>query len=96
MEIQMITVTTLKPSVPKRLPPPNSDFYHFAETLSADELATLKQVRAFMETNVAPVINTYWVKELSVELSRPCPWTTPTVVEICIGLEINGYLPAEF
>jgi len=22
-------------------------------------------------------------------------WTTPTVVEICISLEINGYLPAE-
>jgi coenzyme PQQ precursor peptide PqqA len=22
-------------------------------------------------------------------------WTTPTIVEICIGLEINGYLPAE-
>jgi coenzyme PQQ precursor peptide PqqA len=108
MEIQMVTVTALKPSVPKQLPPPNSDFYHFAETLSADELATLKQVRAFMETDVAPAINTYWVedafpfellpapKELSLELSRPCPWTTPTVVEICIGLEINGYLPAEF
>ena len=23
-------------------------------------------------------------------------WTPPTLVEICIGLEINGYLPAEF
>jgi len=23
-------------------------------------------------------------------------WTTPTLDEICIGLEINGYLPAEF
>ncbi|MFN3659039.1 MAG: pyrroloquinoline quinone precursor peptide PqqA [Pseudolabrys sp.] len=23
-------------------------------------------------------------------------WSTPTLVEICIGLEINGYLPAEF
>jgi len=23
-------------------------------------------------------------------------WTTPTLVEICSGLEINGYLPAEF
>jgi coenzyme PQQ precursor peptide PqqA len=22
-------------------------------------------------------------------------WTTPTLVELCIGLEINGYLPAE-
>jgi coenzyme PQQ precursor peptide PqqA len=23
-------------------------------------------------------------------------WSTPTLIEICIGLEINGYLPAEF
>jgi coenzyme PQQ precursor peptide PqqA len=23
-------------------------------------------------------------------------WTTPTLTETCIGLEINGYLPAEF
>jgi len=23
-------------------------------------------------------------------------WTTPTIDEICIGLEINGYLPPEF
>jgi len=23
-------------------------------------------------------------------------WRTPTVIEICVGLEINGYLPAEF
>jgi coenzyme PQQ precursor peptide PqqA len=76
----------------------------FAETLSADELATLKQARALMETKVAPVINKYLVedafpfellpafKELNLKLSRPCPWTTPTLVEICIGLEINVYL----
>jgi len=23
-------------------------------------------------------------------------WTAPTLVEVCIGLEINGYLPPEF
>jgi coenzyme PQQ precursor peptide PqqA len=23
-------------------------------------------------------------------------WTTPVLVEVCIGLEINGYLPPEF
>jgi coenzyme PQQ precursor peptide PqqA len=23
-------------------------------------------------------------------------WTTPVLIEICIGLEINGYLGAEF
>jgi alkylation response protein AidB-like acyl-CoA dehydrogenase len=85
MEFQIVTVTALEPSVPKQLPPPNSDFYQFAETLSADELAILKKVRAFMETKVAPVINKYWVedafpfellpafKELNLELSEPCP-----------------------
>jgi coenzyme PQQ precursor peptide PqqA len=27
---------------------------------------------------------------------KPMAWTTPVLVEICVGLEINGYLPAEF
>jgi hypothetical protein len=27
---------------------------------------------------------------------KPMAWTTAHLVEICIGLEINGYLPAEF
>jgi coenzyme PQQ precursor peptide PqqA len=31
-----------------------------------------------------------------VSRERSMTWTTPTLVEICIGLEINGYLPAEF
>jgi coenzyme PQQ precursor peptide PqqA len=25
----------------------------------------------------------------------PMAWTTPVLVEICIGLEINGYMPAD-
>jgi len=29
-------------------------------------------------------------------MENPMAWTTPTLVEICVGLEINGYLPAEF
>jgi glutaryl-CoA dehydrogenase len=48
---------------PKPLPAPNSDFYQLAETLDAKELALLKQVRAFMETKVAPIINKYWVED---------------------------------
>jgi coenzyme PQQ precursor peptide PqqA len=31
-----------------------------------------------------------------IEKGTIMAWTTPTLVEICIGLEINGYLPAEF
>jgi hypothetical protein len=82
MEIQIVTVTALKPSVPKQLPPPNSDFYHSAETLSADELAILKQARAFMETKVAPVVNKYWVEDafpfelLPVQGAEPRALTT--------------------
>src|SRR5262249_60829784 len=48
---------------PQQLPAPNSDFYQWAETLSADEVAVLKKVRAFMEANVAPIINKYWVED---------------------------------
>ena len=59
----MATPLAVKPSVPKQLPPPNVDFYQFAEILSADELAILKKVRAFMETKVAPIINKYWVED---------------------------------
>src|SRR6266516_8075775 len=56
--------TTTKPArPPKPLPAPNSDFYQLAETLPAEELAVVKQVRAFMETKVAPIITKYWVED---------------------------------
>ena len=42
---------------------PVSDFYEITETLAPDELATLKAVRTFMETTVAPVINKYWADD---------------------------------
>src|ERR1700758_1306 len=42
---------------------PVSDFYEITETLSTDEIATLKRVRDFMETKVAPIINKYWVED---------------------------------
>jgi glutaryl-CoA dehydrogenase len=89
MEFQMATAAAVKPSVPKQLPPPNSDFYQFAETLGADELATLKRVRAFMETKVAPVINKYWVEDaFPFEL-------LPAFKELNIGgLGIQGYSSA--
>jgi glutaryl-CoA dehydrogenase len=82
----MATATALKPSVPKQLPPPNSDFYQFVETLGADELATVNRVRAFMEAKVAPVINKYWVEDaFPFEL-------LPAFKELNIGgLGIQGY-----
>ena len=82
----MATATALKPSAPKQLPPPNSDFYQIEETLSADERAILKKVRDFMETKVAPIINKYWVEDaFPFEL-------IPPLKELDIGgLGIDGY-----
>src|SRR5882762_525638 len=71
---------------PKPLPPPNSDFYEIYETLSGEELATVKKVRAFMEAKVAPVITKYWVNDaFPFEL-------LPGVKELGIGgLGMQGY-----
>ena len=53
-----------KPASPRKpLPAPNPDFYQLVDTLPADELAIVKQVRAFMEENVAPIITRYWVED---------------------------------
>src|ERR1700740_678309 len=48
---------------PAPLPAPNSDFYELVETLPAEELAVVKQVRTFMETKIAPIITKYWVED---------------------------------
>jgi hypothetical protein len=70
----------------KPLPAPNSDFYEFAETLNAEELSVLKQVRAFMETKVAPIINKYWIED-----SFPSG-LLPAFKELNIGgLGMQGY-----
>jgi len=45
------------------------------------------------------VIFTNFTKEIPMNKDgkeTTMAWTTPTLVESCIGLEINGYLPAEF
>jgi len=59
----MTTAAAIRPSERKPLPPPDSDFYNIAQTLSADELAIVTKVRAFMETKVAPIINDYWIRD---------------------------------
>ena len=71
---------------PKPLPAPNSDFYQFAETLPAEELAIVKKVRAYMETNVAPIINKYWAEDaFPFEL-------LPSFKELNLaGLGMHGY-----
>src|SRR6266702_253759 len=72
--------------IKKALPQPNSDFYQLFETLPADELAVVKQVRTFMETKVAPIITKYWVEDsFPFEL-------LPAIKELNIGgVAMNGY-----
>ena len=71
---------------PRQLPPPNSDFYDVYETLSAEELAIVKQVRGFMESKVAPIITKYWAEDaFPFEL-------LPAFKELNIGgLGMQGY-----
>ena len=79
--------TPVKPAKQaKPLPAPNSDFYEVYETLSAEELATVKKVRAFMETKVAPVITQFWVDDAF-------PFDLlPAVKDLGIGgLAMHGY-----
>src|SRR5712675_898290 len=44
-------------------PAPNGDFYEVTESLNAEELKLLKEVRTFMETSVAPIITKYWADD---------------------------------
>jgi alkylation response protein AidB-like acyl-CoA dehydrogenase len=77
-----------KPPVhqPKQLPPPNSDFYQLADVLTAEEKATVKKVRTYMETKVQPVINKFWADDaFPFEL-------LPSFKELGIyGLGFKGY-----
>src|SRR6202790_3450317 len=81
-----ITQARVEIAQSKKLPPPNSDFYQLVEALSAEELAVVKEVRAFMESKVAPVINKYWSEDaFPFEL-------LPGLKELNIGgLGLSGY-----
>src|SRR5712671_2859444 len=81
-----ITEQPRAPKPAKALPAPNSDFYQLAETLPAEELAVLRQVRGFMESKVAPIINKYWDEDsFPFEL-------LPAIKELGIGgLGMKGY-----
>jgi alkylation response protein AidB-like acyl-CoA dehydrogenase len=83
----MATVTQVKGRHEhKPLPAPNPDFYQLADTLSADELALVEKVQAFMKSKGAPVINKYWAEDAF-------PFEPlPAFKELKIGgLGLNGY-----
>src|SRR3989442_15996379 len=76
----------VKDRKPAPLPAPNSDFYELVETLPAEELAVVKQVRTFMETKVQPIITKYWVEDsFPFEL-------LPAIKELNLGgVGLEGY-----
>ena len=47
----------------KALPKVDGDFYHISATMGEEDQALLHRVRTFMETEVAPIINEYWIRE---------------------------------
>lgn len=71
----------------KELPPIEGDFYHLGEEALKDEDRTLQlRVRAFLEKEVKPIVNQYWLKaEFPFEL-------IPKIAELNIcGLTYKGY-----
>jgi glutaryl-CoA dehydrogenase len=59
----MATATATPARKKEYFPPPiDGDFYRIAEVLDARERAVVKRVRAFMEDEVAPIIEDYWAR----------------------------------
>ncbi len=62
-EDHMSNVQPLSPPKRAYVPPPvECDFYQIKDLLAKEERAILARVRAFMEADVAPIINEYWSK----------------------------------
>ena len=92
-----VTAMATAKKAPKQLPASNSDYYQLVDVLNAEELATVKKVRAYMETKVQPIINKHWVellppyKELGIAgigmNGYDCPGGSPLLVGL-VALEI--------
>jgi len=60
----MTTLTQPAGTLPHAtLPKPDGDFYQVTASLKDSDRDVLKRVRAFMESQVAPVINKYWADD---------------------------------
>ena len=70
----------------KELPPINADFYNVDEKLSTEDRALQLKVRNFMETEIQPIVNEYWLHdEFPFEI-------IPKLAELNIcGLTYEGY-----
>ena len=70
----------------KALPQANGDFYVIGATISEEDQALLRRTRDFLEAEVTPVINEYWIRE-------EFPYQlVPKLAELHImGLAYHGY-----
>jgi glutaryl-CoA dehydrogenase len=70
----------------KEVPPVNGDFYDLGGMLSPEDRALQLQVRAFMENEIQPIVNEYWLKaEFPHEIIPKL-----AALNIC-GLTYEGY-----
>lgn len=68
------------------VPPIDADFYDIGDKLSADDRALQLKVRAFMEKEIAPIVNEYWLHD---EFPKEI---IPKLAELNIaGLSFDGY-----
>lgn len=70
----------------RELPPINGDFYNISARLSAEDRALQMEVREFMEREIAPIVNNYWLHDdFPFEI-------IPKLAELNIcGLTYQGY-----
>jgi len=74
-----MTTPTAPEKIAPKLPEADGDFYLLSNTLSKEDNALRLKVRAFMETEVQPVINDFWSRdEFPFELCRNSSrWVSP-------------------
>src|ERR1700736_838137 len=77
---------TMSVTTQKALPQANGDFYAISSTLSEEDQALFLRVKNFLEAEVAPIINQYWIRE---EFPHQI---LPKMAELHImGLAYHGY-----
>jgi glutaryl-CoA dehydrogenase len=70
----------------KALPPVDGDFYNISHSLNDEDRALQLKVRAFMENEIQPIVNEYWLKaEFPFEIIPKL-----AALNIC-GLTYEGY-----
>ncbi|OAQ39082.1 acyl-CoA dehydrogenase [Pedobacter psychrophilus] len=70
----------------RELPPINGDFYELSDSLSPEDRELQLKVRAFLEKEVKPIVNNYWLKDRFPHELIP----KLAALNIC-GLTYDGY-----